>query len=155
MSGRLVSLVLDSGLPAWLKFYAVTFASFAADDGSRVFPTLKRIARMVGRSERQAQRAVTELRRLAILEVIAPSGRSTATRYHFHAERLPSPGAGESQSSLFDVLAFPQRKVLKAGLQTRFPQRQQALTGHGCRIDPSSTLRTNTAALRARKTGTT
>jgi len=155
MSGRVVSLVLESALPAWLKIYAAAFASFASDDGSKVFPTLKRIARMVGKSERQAQRATTELRRLAILEVLTPSGRATATRYHFHVERLPLPGAGESRPLFHGVAMFPQRKMAKAGLEKRFPQLQQQLTGHRCRIDPSSTLRTNTArALRARKTGT-
>ena len=36
MSGRLVSKVFESALPAWLKPYAAACASFASDDGQRV-----------------------------------------------------------------------------------------------------------------------
>jgi hypothetical protein len=129
MSGRLVSAVLESALPPWLKVYAVAFASFAADDGSRVYPTVGRIARMVTRSERQTQKAVTELRRRRVLEVIAPAGRNTATRYHFNVEQLPIAGDGEQIPLFGGVLDFPQRKAAKAGTETRFPQLPQQLTG--------------------------
>jgi len=138
VSGRLVSAVFDSALPGWLKPYGAALASFADDEGFRVYPSIKRIARMVVRSERQAQRAVTELRRLHILEVLAPSGRATATRYRFHAERLPLGGDGEQLPLSFGVLDFPQRKPVKAGLKTRFPQHAQQLTGHGCQGTPDT-----------------
>jgi hypothetical protein len=132
VSGRLVSAVLESALPAWLKIYAVAFASFAADDGARVFPTQARIARMVSKSDRQVRRAVTDLVTRQILEVIAPSGRATATRYHFHAERLPVGGDGEQLPLSFNISVFPQRKAIDSGSKTRFPQFPQQLTGHGC-----------------------
>jgi hypothetical protein len=132
MSGRLISVVLESALPSWLKVYAVAFASFATDDGARVYPSIGRIARMVSRSERQVQRAATELRRLRVLEIIAPSGRNTATRYQFNAGRLPLPGDGEQLPIFFDVLPFPQRKAEKHSAKKRFPQLPQALTGTPC-----------------------
>ena len=161
MSGRLISSVLESALAPWLKIYAAAFASFAADDGSRVFPTVGRIARMVGRSERQTQKATTELRRLKVLQVIAPSGRNTATRYQFHAERLPVGGDGE-QIELFSAIApFPQRKAVKVGTNSRFPQRQQGLTGtpRHPRGEPDDARSVNRSVkysmyTRAKKTGT-
>ena len=141
MSGRVVSSVLESALPAWVKPYAVAFASFAADDGSKVFPGIKRIARLVSRSERQARRAVRELRRLRVLEIVAPSGRAQAARYHFHCERLPLPGDGE-QRELFSVITpFPQRNQKKDGAKKRFPQDAQQLTGHGCQGIPDMGVR--------------
>ena len=111
MSGRLVSYVLDSALPAWLKPYATAFASFANDDGSSVFPTLTRVATMVGRSRRSARRATRDLRRLGVLVPIAPPGHYHAIEYRFNAARLPLRG---------DLV------------QLGFPQFPQVLTGHPC-----------------------
>jgi len=116
-------------LPAWLKPYAAAFASFAADDGSRVYPTIGRIARMVGRSVRQTQKAVTELRRRRILELEARSGRYLATRYHFNTEALAYAGDGDQLPFSFDIPVRAQRKMAKALINPRFPQFQQASTG--------------------------
>jgi hypothetical protein len=128
MSGRLVSTVLESALPAWLKPYAVAFASFAADDGSRIYPTIARIARMVSRSERMTQYAVAELRRLHVLEVVKAGGRNTATRYQLHAERLPVGGDGEQIDLFTNVSRFPQGDRRNSGVIQGFPQVPQALT---------------------------
>ena len=167
MSGRLVSAVFDSALPAWLKPYAAAFASFAADDGSRVYPTIGRIARMVGRSVRQTQKAVTELRRRRILELEARSGRYLATRYHFNTEALAYAGDGDQLPFSFDIPVRAQRKMAKALINPRFPQFQQASTGtprhpwgelHDTRSvrDPSCTPRTRARARKGEypKTGT-
>jgi len=129
MSGRLVSTVLESALPAWLKPYAVAFASFAADDGSRVYPSVARIARLVGRSERQTKRAVADLRRRRILTVVTPSTHYAATRYMFHAEQLPLGGDGEQIDLFTNVSSFPQRNYFDFGVKERFPQDAQVLTG--------------------------
>ena len=167
MSGRLVSAVFDSALPAWLKPYAAAFASFAADDGSRVYPTIGRIARMVGRCERSTHTAVAELRRRRILECIAPSGHATATRYHFNTAALPYAGDGAQLPILFEQPRSPQPKPAKASINSRFPQFAQALTGSGLHpmgavdctrsvSDPSSTPRTRARARKGEypKTGT-
>lgn len=89
MSGRLMSAVFESALATWLKPYAVAFASFADDDGANIFPSLKRIAGMVGHSERHARRAAHELRRLGILELVTHHHRYQTTQYRFHAGWLP------------------------------------------------------------------
>ena len=131
MSGRLVSSVLESALPAWVKPYAIAYASFAADDGSKVFPSQVRIARLVSKSERQVRRAVRELRRLRVLVIVAPSGRNTAARYYFAAERLPVGGDGKQIDLFTNVSIFPQPKRINYSVKKRFPQVQQQLTGHG------------------------
>ena len=125
MSGRLVSAVFDSTLPAWLKPYAAACASFALDDGTRIFPTVLRVARMVGRCERATQAALLELRSRGILTVEAAPGRNRATRYRFHAAALPS-AADPDQLSLFSTGAMP-RTIGKTG----FPQLAQASTRNG------------------------
>lgn len=110
MSGRLVSAVFDSALPAWLKPYAAVCASFALDDGTRVFPTVQRVAKMVGRCERATQTALQELRRRGVLIVEAGPGRHQATRYRFNVAALPHRHDG-SQLDLFAadrVSGFPQ-----------------------------------------------
>lgn len=92
MSGRLVSVVFQSALPAWLKPYAAAFATFAADDGSRVYPTLARVARLVGRSERSTRRAVHALRARGVLLMEVGPGHHRAPRYAFRAIALPDVG---------------------------------------------------------------
>lgn len=105
MSGRLVSAVFDSALPGWLKPYAAAIASFARDDGARVFPSLATLARMVGRDRRSARRAVRELRALGLLKVITPAGHHRATTYQFRVTYLP---AGDDGAQLPLVMEFPQ-----------------------------------------------
>jgi hypothetical protein len=162
MSGRLVSIVFDSALPAWLKPYAAAFASFAADDGSRVHPSIKRVARMVGRAERSTQRAVHELRACGVLDLERGPGHHRAARYVFRAAALPRVGDPDQ------LPLFPQAARSTAG---GFPQLAQVLTGHPRRVmgdtsvtrsvsDPSFTThpfaRARERAERAntRKTGT-
>jgi Helix-turn-helix domain len=118
MSGRLVSAVFASALPAWLKPYAAAFASFAADDGTRVFPSLARVARMVGRTRRSTRRAVAELRRRGILVGVAPSAHRVTVEY-----MLNTPALGFPQT-------FPQADHSKHGQPQRFPQFPQAQVGH-------------------------
>jgi hypothetical protein len=129
MSGRLVSAVFESTLPSWLKPYAAACATFAADDGSRVFPSVARIARLVGRTERSTQRALQELRDRGVLVVEVAAGRYRPTRYRFRATLLPQ------LSDLTQLALFPQAPSQKSGAnsQTRpgFPQFPQGFTGMG------------------------
>jgi hypothetical protein len=130
MSGRLVSSVFASALPAWLKPYAAAFASFAADDGSRVYPTVARVARMVGRSDRSTQRALHELRDLGVLVLEAGPGHHRAPRYGFCAAALPNVGDPD-QLPLFPQAAAARSGANAAGAAT-FPHPPQVLTGRWC-----------------------
>jgi len=141
MSARLVSAVFSSSLPAWLKPYATALATFAADDGGRVYPTVARLARMVGRSDRATQTAIGELRRLGVLTLEAPAGRYRASRYAFHVRALSK---------------FPQVRVQKprpilvgGGDMHRF---SQGLTGSWVKpTSPDQSVRTSTNQVRARE----
>ena len=160
MSGRLVSAVFDSTLPAWLKRYAAAYASFAADDGSRVYPSRARVARLVGRSERSTQRAIQELRRRGVLALELAPVRQQTPRYQFRAIALPQIGDPDQ------LALFPQAQGQKPGRKPRDPDvfhsHAQVLTGRGCHpmgdtgvtrsvSDPSVVTSTRRDA---RKTGT-
>ena len=129
MSGRLVSFVFDSALPAWLKPYAAVYASFAAEDGSRVYPSIARVARMVSRSERATQTATTELRRRGVLIVEQPRARDRSTRYAFNVAAL----SWIRDNGQFEL--FPQGFVSKPGAKQQnaevFHRYPQQLTGSG------------------------
>jgi hypothetical protein len=105
MSGRLVSIVFDSALPAWLKPYAAACASFAADDGSKVYPSVARIARMVGRGRRATQRALHALRDRGVLTLEGGAMHHRAARYHFRVLALPT-------REPYQLPLFPQAEVV-------------------------------------------
>jgi hypothetical protein len=129
MSGRLVSAVFDSALPAWLKPYAAACATFAADDGTRVFPTVGTLARMLSKSERSTQRALNALRARGILVVETAATRYRPTRYRLHVAALPHP------SDPLQILLFPQAALAQTGAKTTkaasFAQFPQGYTGRG------------------------
>ena len=127
MSGRLVSIVFDSALPAWLKPYAAAFATFAAEDGSKVFPTIARVAHMVGKSERSTQRAAHALRDRGVLALELGPGHHRAARYRFHVVALPHDGEPD-QLPLFaqdELIRIRRNADTRGELSTdfhRFPQ---------------------------------
>jgi len=129
MSGRLVSAVFDSGLPAWLKHYAAACASFALDDGSRVFPSMARLARMAGRSERATVTAVHELVRRGILIIETAHTPRRPARYRFNIAALPYLSE-PSQLPLFPQATATKTRVIAPGAAS-FPQFPQASTGRG------------------------
>lgn len=89
MSARLTDAVWNSGLKAWLKPYAAVLAGFAHDDGTRVFPSIARVAWAVGVSERRAQGAVSKLTALGVLRIVQKHAPGRPTRYQFDVEALP------------------------------------------------------------------
>jgi len=123
MSGRLVSAVFESSLPAWLKPYAAACASFAEDDGTRVFPSIALLARMVGRCERATQTAIHELRRRGVLVVAIEPAPYRSRRYVFNAAALPAVTDEPDQLPL-----FPQATKAKAARVEVFHSHAQALT---------------------------
>ena len=88
MSGRLVSVVFESRLSPRLKTVAAALATFGRDDGTSIRPSLNRVARMCGRSERRIQAALTDLQTLGVLVVVRRHGRSRPTLYRLDLERL-------------------------------------------------------------------
>jgi DNA-binding transcriptional MocR family regulator len=122
MSGPLVSRVLDSCLPSWLKLYTAALASFAADDGTSVFPSVRTIARMTGRSERQAARAFRELRAFGVIERIGRAHRYASVEYRINAGALPQLGDPD-QLALFPQGARASAPRGKGGVFHSFNRR--------------------------------
>ena len=81
MSGRLVSCVFESRLPHRLKSLAAVLASFGRDDGSSIRPSIARVARLWGRSERRVQAALTDLQRIGVLVVVRAHAPRRPTEY--------------------------------------------------------------------------
>jgi hypothetical protein len=91
MSGFLAGKVWQSDLAPSLKPLAAALADIANDDGTSIYPSVEYVAWLLGKGERSVQRGLAELRRMAVLEVVAyPSGgRGCATEYRLIEERLP------------------------------------------------------------------
>lgn len=88
MSVVISDRVWQSNLKPALKPYAAAWASHAKGNGARVWPSVVRIAWMVGVKVRAAASATSKLRALGVLVVIAERpGRPTI--YHFNADALP------------------------------------------------------------------
>ncbi len=130
MSGRLVSAVFNSDLPSWLKPYAAAYATFAAEDGSRVYPSIARVAKMVSKSERSTQRAIHVLRDRGVLVLEVGAGHHRAPRYQFRALALPQLG-DPNQLPLFSTAGVQQSRQ-KSRESEVFNSHAQVLTRHPC-----------------------
>ena len=67
MSSRLAMTVLESGLAPALKPAAVVMALFANDDGDRIYPSVERVAHLLGVTRRTAERLISHLRQVGVL----------------------------------------------------------------------------------------
>jgi hypothetical protein len=78
-------VVWDSDLPPHLKLVALAMLSFADSDGCNIYPSIARVAAMVGKSSRVVQRDVAALVvRGFLVHESAGGGRAKATRYRFN-----------------------------------------------------------------------
>ncbi len=89
MSGRYVSLVLESDLSPDLKFTAVVLASFADENGYRIWPAVGEVAYLRGLKERQVQVHMKELRDMHILDIVKPATQWFPAQYRMLREQLP------------------------------------------------------------------
>lgn len=89
MSGRYVSHVLESALAPDLKFTAAVLASFADDDGYRIWPSMGEVAHLRGVTERAVQYHVKELRQMEILAVVKEATQWFPAQYRLVREKLP------------------------------------------------------------------
>lgn len=85
-----MSRVLDSALAPDLKFTAVVLASFADDDGYRIWPAIPYVAHLRGVSERAVQFHLKELRTMEILEIVLPATQWHPTHYRIVFDKLPT-----------------------------------------------------------------
>jgi hypothetical protein len=101
---RLMDAVGRSGLPAWLKPYALVWARKANDDGTRCTAGANFVADYLGKQERQARRARNELIALGILRATTQRryGRVVVKIQAFRQEHLPDRGSPQVGAAVFD-----------------------------------------------------
>ncbi len=96
MSAKLAMKVLASGLPAALKPTCVVMALFADQDGCNIYPSVGRVAYLLGVERRTAERNLQRLRALKILVPLSvdeggriPGGRGRSVVYAISSIALP------------------------------------------------------------------
>jgi hypothetical protein len=84
--------VLESALKPALKPVAVVAALFGDENGERIFPSVGRLAWLIGITPRSTQRQLAELRRMRILVAQSPcvGGVGRTVEYHLNVAALPS-----------------------------------------------------------------
>jgi hypothetical protein len=83
--------VLESALAPHLKFTAAALALFARDDGTEIFPSVGRVAFLIGKTERAVRGDLAALCEAGVLVPETPrtGGRSRMTRYRLAESALP------------------------------------------------------------------
>src|SRR5688572_7160064 len=113
MSWKLAMAVFESALPPRLKPTAALLALFADDTGHRIYPSVGRLAWLIGKSERAISSDLSELVSRGVLVALTPrtGGRRRTTEYKLqtlpkredwtpqsrsavHPERTRNPEAG-------------------------------------------------------------
>lgn len=94
MSARLAMRVWESDLPPHLKATAGVLALFANDDGERIYPSIPRVAWLLGKSARRTTADVTCLCNLGVLIPVTPrtgggGRRGRTTHYELDISALP------------------------------------------------------------------
>lgn len=121
-------------LPPTTKLVALTMATYAAKDGSRVFPGVTRLAAVTGLSERTVRTALGNLRDVGLIERVWPGGRR-GTQVFTDVHRLAIPADLMSRAEFLDPDedVIPNRQQLPPGIEpSRAPKRQPLPDG-----DPS------------------
>ncbi len=86
--------VADSGLPPHLKMTAVVLALYATEDGDRIYPSVARVARQLGKTERVVRANIATLRNQGVLvTVTAGGGARRTTHYRLNVNALPQPAS--------------------------------------------------------------
>lgn len=96
-------LILRAELDVATKLVALAAATYGNPDGTRVQPSVPRLAAELDWSEKHVQNQLSELRRLGLLEVVRQHTRGYPTRYQL---TFPSAGLG-SLPMRTDVDGYP------------------------------------------------
>lgn len=111
-------------LPSSTKLVGFVMATYAARDGSRIFPGVARLAATTGLSERTVRTALGNLRDVGLIERVYPGGRRGVMNFT-DVHRLAIPA---------DLL---QRVETLDPDEDRVPNRQQLPPGKPCRDVPN------------------
>lgn len=115
-------------LPSSTKLVAFVMATYAARDGSRIFPGVTRLAATTGLSERTVRTALGNLRDVGLIERVYPGGRR-GTQAFADVHRLAIPADLMDRAPMLnpDEDAVPKRQQLPPGKPDRdVPNRQMS-----------------------------
>lgn len=112
MSAKLTMLIWESSLAPHVKPLASMLALFAQDDGTSIYPSIGRLARLLGHSRRTVQRQLGELLAAEVLALVTPrtGGRQRTTEYRFRLERLTGAGKGDTGVTVSETVTPVTRK---------------------------------------------
>jgi hypothetical protein len=136
MSIKLMARVWERSFTHAQQAIMLALADHADDDGSHVYPSLRRIAWKTGYSLRQVKRIIGELRRSGALILVAPPRRGRGTEYQIRLEAASGKTAYTTTTQ--GDKTSPQRPpdaVTSATVGVTFPAGSGDISGH---IEPSS-----------------
>lgn len=115
-------------LPSSTKLVALVMATYAARDGSRIFPGVTRLAATTGLSERTVRTALGNLRDVGLIERVYPGGRRGAQNFtDVHRLAIPADLTERVEMLNPDEDALPKRQPLPVGkLSKTVPNRQMS-----------------------------
>lgn len=103
-------------LPSSSKLVAFVMATYAARDGSRIFPGVARLAATTGLSERTVRTALGNLRDVGLIERVYPGGRRGQMNYtDVHRLAIPADLMDRVPMLNPDEDAVPKRQQLPPG----------------------------------------
>ena len=113
-------------LPSSSKLVAFVMATYAARDGSRIFPGVTRLAATTGLSERTVRTALGNLRDVGLIERVYPGGRRGVMAFaDVHRLAIPADLMDRVPMLNPDEDALPKRQQLPPGKPRRdVPNRQ-------------------------------
>ena len=113
-------------LPSSAKLVAFVMATYAARDGSRIFPGVARLAATTGLSERTVRTALGILRDVGLIERVYPGGRRGQQAFaDVHRLAIPADLTTRVEMLNPDEDALPKRQPLPSGKPRKnVPNRQ-------------------------------
>lgn len=103
-------------LPSSTKLVAFVMATYAARDGSRIFPGVTRLAATTGLSERTVRTALGNLRDVGLIERVYPGGRrGTQAFADVHRLAIPADLLTRVETLNPEEDALPRRQPLPPG----------------------------------------
>lgn len=106
MSVKVMSVVWESriGTPS-LKAVLLKLADCAADDGTRCYPSVPRVAAETELSERTVTRALGDLREKGLISIVAEGGGARSTEYQINLSALAELGKKQAMAQTQDVVS--------------------------------------------------
>ena len=107
--------ILESGLPTSVKVTCLVMALFGTREGDRIYPSVGRVAGLLGLGRSTVAGHLATLRELGVLVPTSATtgGRGRSVHYRIHDGALPLPARSEPSSGLDSYVADFDCKTLQ------------------------------------------